>query len=213
VISYWTTTVPDLGIKSITLSSDSNLTLYTGYMLLYRPISTSVDYVHLHEYINRIGMWANANCLQFNIEKCKWDNQKMGRYMATSIISSSLQEVEPYRYLRILLSSDLSWTRHIPSLCSKARKLIGLIYCRFYQHSSPESLLQMYLTLVRPHLEYASQVWNTSKIGEIDSFEKVQKFTLRVYSKQWNSGYDELLQLFSLPTLQQCRLYLHLSIM
>ena len=111
------------------------------------------------------------------------------------------------------LESSCHRTRHIQSLCSKARKLIGLIYCRFYQHSSPKSLLQMYLTLVRPHLEYASQVWNTSKIGEIDSFEKVQKFTLRVYSKQWNSGYDELLQLFSLPTLQQCRLYLHLSIM
>ena len=114
-----------------------------------------------------------------------------------------------WRLKGFLSCGVLEWT----GLCSKARKLIGLIYCRFYQHSSPKSLLQMYLTLVRPHLDYASQVWNTSKIGEIDSFEKVQKFTLRVYSKQWNSGYDELLQLFSLPTLQQCRLYLHLSIM
>jgi len=26
----------------------------------------------------------------------------------------------------------------------------------------------MYLTLIRPHLEYASQVWNTSKISETD---------------------------------------------
>ena len=72
------------------------------------------------------------------------------------------------------------------NLCSKARKLIGLIYCRFYQHSSSESLLHMYLMLVCPH----------------------QKFTLRVCSKQWNSS---ILQLFSLPTLQQCRFYLDLS--
>jgi len=69
----------------------------------------------------------------------------------------------------------------------------------------------MYLTLVHPHLENASQVWNTSKIGEIDSLENLQIFTLRVCLKQLNSGYDELLQLFSLPTLQQCRLYLDLS--
>ena len=34
-----------------------------------------------------------------------------------------------------------------------SRKLTGLIYRRFYQHSGPESLLQMYLTLVRPRLE------------------------------------------------------------
>jgi len=129
-----------------------------------------------------------------------------------------LQEVDSYKYLEVLLSSDLSWTRHIQSLCSKARKLIGLIYHRFYQLSSPESLLQMYLMLVRPHLEYASQVWNTSKIDETDSIsptldacKKVQKFALRVCSKEWNGSYDKLIQLFSLPTLQQCRLYLDLS--
>ena len=55
----------------------------------------------------------------------------------------------------------------------------------------------MYLTLVCPHLEYASQVWNTSKLGEIDSIslildvrEKVQISSLRVCSKQWNTSYD-----------------------
>jgi len=48
------------GIKSITLSPDSHLTLYANNTLLYRPISTSADYVHLQE---RIGMWADANFL------------------------------------------------------------------------------------------------------------------------------------------------------
>jgi len=51
------------GIKSITLSPDSHLTLYADDMLLYRPISTSVDYVHLQDNINRIGMLADANYL------------------------------------------------------------------------------------------------------------------------------------------------------
>jgi len=52
----------------------------------------------------------------------------------------------------------------------------------------------MYLTLIHPHLEYASQAWNTYKIGETDSIspildvcEKVQKFALRVCLKQWNT--------------------------
>jgi len=91
----------------------------------------------------------------------------------------------------------LKWT----GLCSKARKLIGLIYRCFYQHSSPawESLSDVFNTC-------ASQVWHTSKISEIDSLEKVQNFTLRVCcSKQWNSSCDELL---SLPILQPCILYL-----
>ena len=124
-----------------------------------------------------------------------------------------LQEVDSYKYLGILLSSDLSWAQHIQSICGKAKKLVGLIYRRFSQHSSPESLLQMYVALARPHLEYASPVWSTSKVGEINSLEKVQKFALRMCAKQWETSYDELLQLFSLPSLQDRRLYLDLCTM
>ena len=36
----------------------------------------------------------------------------------------------------------------------------------------------------------------------------VQKFALRMCGKHWDSSYDDLLQLFSLPSLQQRRLYL-----
>jgi len=44
----------------------------------------------------------------------------------------------------------------------------------------------------------------------LDVCEKVQNFALRGCSKQWNTSYDVLLQLFSLPTLQERRLYLDL---
>ena len=71
----------------------------------------------------------------------------------------------------------------------------------------------MYISLVRPHLEYASQVWNTYKTGEINSLKSVQKFALRMCTKQWNSSYNDLLQLCSLPTLQQRRLYQDLCTM
>ena len=121
--------------------------------------------------------------------------------------------MDSYKYLRILLSSGLSWTQHIQSTCGKARKLISLIYQHFYQCSNSESLFQMYISLVRPHLEYASQVWNPNKAGEINSLEDVQKFALRMCAKHWDSGYDDLLQLFSLSSLQQHRLYLDLSTM
>ena len=73
-----------------------------------------------------------------------------------------------------------------------------------------ESLFQMYISLVRPNLEYASQVWNPYKVGEVNSLEHVQKFALRMCAKSWDTSYEELLQLFSLPDLQQRRLDLDL---
>jgi len=38
----------------------------------------------------------------------------------------------------------------------------------------------MYLALVRPHSEYASQVWNPHLQKDIDQLERVQKIALRI---------------------------------
>lgn len=35
------------------------------------------------------------------------------------------------------------------------------MYLQFYNWSSPQALLQLYISLARPHLEYASQVYGT----------------------------------------------------
>ena len=43
-----------------------------------------------------------------------------------------LEQVETFKYLGVLLSSDLSCSAHIDSICTKARKVIGLLYRRFY---------------------------------------------------------------------------------
>ena len=205
------------GITSITISPESQLTLYADDMLLYRPISNSADYAHMQQDISRISEWVEANYLQFNTQKCKFmrvTRKRPGICPPTLYLCCQpLQEVDSYKYLGILLSSDLSWAQHIQSICGKAKKLAGLIYRRFSQHSNPESLLQMYVALALPHLEYASPVWSTSKVGEIISLENVQKFALRMCAKQWETSYDELLQLFSLPSLQDRRLYLDLCTM
>jgi hypothetical protein len=123
-----------------------------------------------------------------------------------------LESVCIYKYLDLLLSRNLSWSQHIKIRCSKARKLLGLIYRRFYQYSTSESLFQMFIALDRPTLEYASQVWSPYNVGEVNSIEQIQKFALiHMCSKTWDSSYQELLQLFSLPDLQQRRLYLDFS--
>ena len=53
----------------------------------------------------------------------------------------------------------------------------------------------------------------TIKSKDITMLESVQKFGCKVCIKQWDTGYDQLLQLLDLPTLARRRLYIDLCTM
>ena len=82
------------------------------------------------------------------------------RSVSLYLCGSELEEVEIFKYLGVLLSRNLSWSDHISELCTKARRILGLLYRQFYDNVDPATLKQLYISLVRPHLEYASQVWD-----------------------------------------------------
>ena len=63
---------------------------------------------------------------------------------------------------------------------------------------------------MRPHLEYAAPVWDPHLQKDIDKLEKVQKFALRMCTKNWMASYDNLLTCCNIPSLKTRRLYLKL---
>ena len=105
----------------------------------------------------------------------------------------------------MLLSSNLYFSQHIETIYTKTRKVLGLLYGRFYKNTSSEALLQLYISLVRPHLEYASPVWNPYLKKNIKQLEEVEKFALKMITRQWDLGYQALLELVELTPLQDRR--------
>ncbi len=69
-----------------------------------------------------------------------------------------------------------------------------------YQYSDSRSLLQLYISLIRPHLDYAAPVWDPHLQKDINSLESVQNVALKMCFKQWDLGHDGLLELFSIYT-------------
>lgn len=112
-----------------------------------------------------------------------------------------LSLVSSVKYLGILINSDLSWSPHVANLCSKARKLVGLLYRRFYKNADPTTLLTLYKAFIRPHLEYNAIVWDPFLLGDIDSLEKVQRFALRVCLKSWSADREHLYSQSRIPAL------------
>ena len=98
------------------------------------------------------------------------------------------------------------WSDHIVKTCNKTRKLIGMLYRSFYKHSTPSTMLKLYSSFIRPHLEYATAVWDPFLKKDIELLEGVQKFGLKVCTKSWNCSYEELLEQTKLSTLQSRRL-------
>ena len=75
-----------------------------------------------------------------------------------------------------------------------------------YNNSDGSTLLQLDWSLVTPHLEYASPVWNPHMHKDIKLLENVEKFAIRMITKRWDSGYQELLDMVALPSLETRRL-------
>ena len=129
-------------VSGLVLSAGSTLNLYADDMLLYKPVGRPEDFNHLQIDIDHIRVWVSNNHLALNSMMI---SRKRNPVPPPQFIlqDTPLKQVEDYRYLGVLLTSDLSWSSHINSTCSKARKLIGLLYRRFYGNVDNQSLFEL----------------------------------------------------------------------
>jgi len=115
--------------------------------------------------------------------------------------SQPLERVYSYKYLGILLTSDLSWSAHISTFCSKGRQQIGMLYHKVYRYSDVKRL---YVAFIRHNLEYASAVWDPHLSKDIQKLES-QHFACRVRTKRWNDAYSDMLHTLNIPPLSERR--------
>ena len=124
--------VADLGFSDGTLIS-----MYADDILLWKPIKFSNNYVYLQTDINNISNCIKSLYLSLNSSKCKYiiASRKRQPTLPSSglhLNGEALEHVRSYRYLGILVTETLTWSEHIQQVCSKARKLIGMMYRQFY---------------------------------------------------------------------------------
>ena len=108
-----------------------------------------------------------------------------------NLLGSEIERVDSIKYLGLTIKDNLSWSDHISKICSKARRLVGMLFRQFYNCADTPTIRTLYLTLIRPHLEYANQVWDPYLVKDCKLLEDVQKFACKVCLKSWNTTYDQ----------------------
>ena len=83
--------------------------------------------------------------------------------MNGSVLESSNVEKD----LGVMISNDLKCTSHIDYVVLKANRLLGMLH-RSIQSKVKAIILPLYISLVRPHLEYCAQAWSPYYRKDID---------------------------------------------
>ena len=135
------------------ISCSSQINLFADDMVLYRIIKSSADYLQLQQDIDSVTSCIRSKHLKFNTSKCRqmFISRKRVHSIAPpsfTIDGSPLIEVMEYKYLGVTLTSDMTWSSHISNVCIKSRKLVGLLYRRFYRNSSSHTLLKLYKSFI-----------------------------------------------------------------
>ena len=69
---------------------------------------------------------------------------------------------------------------------------IGIPTVKVESYLNSSSLLQLHVSLVRPHLEYFSAMWDPHTKRHLNLLEGVQKFALRVCFEQYSGSQKKI---------------------
>lgn len=167
-------------INDLPATVNSRICLFADDCVIYRKITNDSDIRSLQVDLNNILDWCHNWKMELNIKKCK--SMRVSRSNTTCppyfLHSHPLESVRSYRYLGIHITNTLSWKLHIEHIASKANKTLGYLRRNFtLAPSSLKSLL--YMTYVRPQMEYASSIWDPGQVSLTQVLETVQNRATR----------------------------------
>ena len=150
-------------------------------------------------------VWSESWQFRINLSKTQLLHLGTSTNVHTFFNGITILPADKVLNLDIITDNGLSYSSHISSIISKARSRTGILFGSFFSHHI--SLLKLaYITFVRPIIEYATQVWNSSVLKYISDLENVQKnFTYCIRSIK-HLSYAERLAVLNLEPLELRRL-------
>ena len=189
--------------------SNSGCLMYADDFKLYRVIKCKEDSIELQSDLNLVAQWFRSNNMTLNVGKCavvKY-TRKMNYFVDDYYIDNiQIERKNNVKDLGVHFQTNFRFNTHYCDITNRAYRMLGFVI-RNSKNFRIDTIIRLYNALVRPHVEYASNIWSPTADTNINLIEKVQKRFLRyLYVKENNAypymiSYRTLLETFKFQTL------------
>ena len=192
-------------LNDIDMGINNTIFKFADDTKLMAPIDSLNDMASLQSDLNKLFDWSTEWQMLFNIDKCKLIH--FGRNNDShcyKINNKELSSVDYEKDLGVIIHRGLKPEIHIADKVKKANMTLGMIN-RAFEYKSKDMMLQLYKTLVRPHLDYAAPAWSPHLKKDILLIEKVQRRFTRMIPGLRDLCYEARLKKLRLTTLETRR--------
>ena len=160
----------------------------------------------LQKDIDNLSSWSETWQLPFNVKKCKClhigRNNPENSYTMNGHI---LENVGSQKDLGIIVDRELKFHKQTAAAVKKANQVLGLIN-KTINTKNEKTIPLLYMSLVRPHLEYANVVWGPKYKLDQQKIERVQRRATKMIGNIKDLPYQDRLRFLNMPSLQHRRL-------
>ena len=165
-----------------TVSNIFNILMYADDTTLFCNFDNIRNENTINNEINNIYEWLCSNKLSLNVSKTKYmcfhTSNRTVIYPNLKINNSTIDRVTDFKFLGLIISSNLKWNKHIDHVSIKVSKVIGIMFR--LKCILPSDVLQiLYNSLIMPHFHYCLLTWG-STIKNGHKLHLLQKKALRL---------------------------------
>ena len=193
-------------INDIDDSVSTNLLKFADDTKVFHAVPNSKEIDRLQMDLGNLCKWSHDWLMLFNIDKCKvmhiGHNNSKAKYEMNGIF---LEEVTEERDLGVIMQNNFKCSAQCINVVKIANRILGLIKRTFCVRDK-DTILQLYKSLVRPHLEYSVQAWRPHLQKDIDLIEGVQRRATKLIFSLKHKSYEDRLKYLNITTLETRRI-------
>jgi hypothetical protein len=183
----------------------SDCRLYADDALLCCNVRKS-DGSDLQKDVSLLEKWSKTWCMPFNNKKCQ--HMQVGKETPDFTLflnGEPISTTRQMKYLGVTIDCHIKWNTHVSNVVKQATKRLGMIK-RCLDGANTKTKVIAFNTVVRPILEYATQVWSPSEVGLIRDIDRVHRRAIRwAYRMRKQDSVVEVRMLESITDLKERR--------